>query len=316
MHDAPKPQSHLASRTLDLQEIVQVHSALQAGDDDALKSLRRSSSDVVAFEEAIHREVATNAHYVDLGPRRRVFWHGCLWMLPVVLRAEAVREIDIPKDATQRLQLGWGGQPTMHLVRMLSLHDVLNLQPGQTRRLLDCLTGFGDAPALMQQPDSWGEHLPRLAFMVGATKAANRELQWPTLGFSAEMPKIQAALEYACHPGAGSGAVVIQVGHPQCFSEALVSGLSLWLNTIHSICHIESCAMDLVGDGLLAMTLDLGSEVRRGEIGWVLKHWLIGHAGQQQLAEHCQQWFTAFPWSQHRVDGAGRPVPKHIGFLH
>lgn len=278
-------------RVPDLQNIVEIHTALQTGDDTALALLLARAADPTAVQENIFRSFSTSGHCVEMGQRPAVHWYSRLWMIPVLLPAGSQAIEQVPKQCSRWLQAWMGMQPNTLLERVLTIQDVLRLQPGQARQMLDSLTGFGQSCSLVLRNDPVLEGVPCLGFVIGAVKTLHRDPAIPTTGYVQEACKIQSALEFAAGVNPKAEGQGIELGELQDFSDALVQGLLMWLNALNECMGIGHWTMDLTGGGNLALSVSF----RKGEgantaMKIPLRHWQLGHAGVEQLLEYCDRW--------------------------
>lgn len=278
-------------RVPDLQDIVEIHTALQSCDDTALSALLARAADPTAVQENIYRSFSVSGHYVDMGRRSPVYWHSRLWMIPLLLPPGAGAIEQVPKHCSRWLQ-GWMGmQPSTLLERVLTVQDVLRLQPGQTRQLLDSLTGFGPSCNMVLRDDPELEGAPRLGFIMGAVKALHREPVIPAKDFAHEARKLQSAMEFVSGVNAELSGSGIVLGGLLDFSDALVQGIQMWLQALHESRGISGWMMDLSGGGNLALTVSFQAG-DGGHSGMTipLRHWQMGHAGVEMLLEFCGRW--------------------------
>ncbi len=295
------------TRVPDLQVIAGIHSALQAGDDTALALIVERAANPTATQEHIFRSFSTSCHYVEMGNRPAVYWHSHLWMVPVLLPFSAQSIVQVPKQCSRWLQ-GWMGmQPNTLLERVLSVQDVLRLQPGQTRQLLNSLTGFGQSCSIVIRGDPILEDAPRLGFLMGAVKALHREPVIPANGFAQEARKIQRALEFSASGHSVADGPEIVVGGLQDFSGALVQGLQMWLHALHDRMGVDHWTMDLAGGGNLALSVAFEKRERASTVMTVpLRHWQMGHKGVENLLDFCKRWPMAAAIGQGGMEGMAR----------
>lgn len=276
-----------------LRDIVQIHSALQQGDDALLMALMKKSPDVAAFQEIVHRSIGVAGYTVDLGVNRRpAYWHGRLWMVPVVLDAAMGPLEQVPNEcATWINEWMRTGQIGM-IGSALSAQCVLALQPGQTQQLLAGLARFGPEPNIPGAGARMQPAMPSLSFIVGAIKTPGVEPQIPDRDFGVTADKIKASLTFQCSTHKPVAPPFVEVGRPEEFSDAIVSGLSLWFDALSVHFDITGWSMDVLGSGIVSLTLGYcqwdGTEP--GSITIPLKHWQLGAAGIERVADIASRW--------------------------
>lgn len=260
-----------------LADLRQMFDALERRDDASLWKAAKAAPSQAEFFEQLRDQVTTTTYEAGkpgAGKRgEKLRYHCCLTMVPVVLPHGSRGIIDDSKalkPAVQQLR-AWLQEWFDHRVEVsifnlvVGYAEVCVWSPSMMREKLDRLA-VQKEPTLALPPDfefNLPEGAPALGFLVGAI---HRPLEWPRVpeaDFDEDArfsTRVSGALQVCSQQACLQAPIVSPPDHA---GEALVCGITTWLEEIHRSHGIGRWDLQPVDQDLVVLQLEVGDEATR-----------------------------------------------------